>query len=172
MLQKQDEGIDSTCVFLDCSAAFDTIQHSVLMEKLKLYGASAKSMAWFKDYLTDRAQYVSSCGTRSEIVKILDGCFQGSLGGPWCFLIIINDIVILGRRGGYTIYIYADDNCLRVDLSGDIRQDQAKLDEIMKDIVQYMNSQKLKFNFKNDLIWHIYSLTSLFNNFLTSVNPK
>ena len=34
-------------------AAFDTIQHSVLMEKLKLYGASAKSLAWVKDYLTD-----------------------------------------------------------------------------------------------------------------------
>ena len=84
ILLKQDEGIDSACVFLDCSAAFDTIQHSVLLEKLRLYGASSKSMAWFKDYLTDRAQYVSICGTRSDIVKILDGCFQGSLGGPWC----------------------------------------------------------------------------------------
>ena len=148
IMLKQDEGIDSACVFLDCSAAFDTIQHDVLLEKLKLYGASSKSLNWFKDYLTDRAQYVSIGGTRSDIIKILDGCFQGSLGGPWCFLIVINDIVILGRRGGYTIYIYADDNCLRVDLSGDIAQDQEKLDRIMKDIVQYMNSQKLKFNFK------------------------
>ena len=146
MLQKQDEGIDSTCGFLGCSAAFNTIQHSVLMEKLKLYGASAKSMAWFKDYLTDRAQYVSSCGTRSEIVKILDGCFQGSSGGPWCYLVIINNIIVLGHQGSFTIYIYADDNCIRVDLSGDIARDQAKLGKIMKDIVQYMNSQKLKFN--------------------------
>ena len=145
IMLKQDEGIDSACVFLDCSAAFDTIQHDVLLETLKLYGASSKSLNWFKDYLTDRAQYVSIGGTRSDIIRILDGCFQGSLGGPWCFLIVINDI---GRRGGYTIYIYADDNCLRVDLSGDIAKDQEKLDKIMKDIVQYMNSQKLKFNFK------------------------
>ena len=148
IMLKQDEGIDSACVFLDCSAAFDTIQHQVLLEKLKLYGASSKSLNWFKDYLTDRAQYVSIGGTRSDIIKILDGCFQGSLEGPWCFLIVINDIVILGRRGGYTIYIYADDNCLRVDLTGAIAKDQEKLDTIMKDIVQYMNSQKLKFNFK------------------------
>ena len=87
-------------------------------------------------------------GTRSDILRILDGCFQGSLGGPWCFLIIINDIVILGSCNGYTVYIYVDDNCLRIDLSGDIAQDQAKLDTIRRDIVQYMNSQKLKFNFK------------------------
>ena len=80
ILLKQDEGIDSACVFLDCSAAFDTIQHSVLLDKLKLYGAGEKSLAWFKDYLTDRAQYVSIGGTRSDILRILDGCFQGSLG--------------------------------------------------------------------------------------------
>ena len=148
ILLKQDEGIDSACVFLDCSAAFDTIQHSVLLDKLKLYGAGEKSLAWFKDYLTDRAQYLSIGGTRSDILRTLDGCFQGSLGGPWCFLIIINDIVILGSRNGYTIYIYADDNCLRIDLSGDIAQNKAKLDNIMHDIVKYMNSQKLKFQFK------------------------
>ena len=148
LVQKQEEGIDSAAVFLDCSAAFDTIQHSVLLEKLKLYGASDKSMEWFKDYLKDRAQYVSVAGTRSDILKILDGCFQGSLGGPWCYLLIINDIVVVGMKGGFTIYIYADDNCLRVSLTGDIKKDQEKLDQVMKDIVLYMNSQKLKFNFK------------------------
>ena len=147
ILAKQDEGIDSACVFLDCSAAFDTIQHSVLLDKLKLYGVGPKSMRWFEDYLKDRAQFVSIGGVSSEIRKIIDGTFQGSLGGPWCFLIIINDIVILGRQMGYTIYIYADDCCLRVDLTGDIAKDQEKLDNIMRDIVQYMNSQKLKFNF-------------------------
>ena len=46
------------------------------------------------------------------------------------------------------MYIYADDNCLRIDLSGYILADQQKLDGIMRDVVKYMNSQKLKFNFK------------------------
>ena len=148
VVKYQADGVDSACVFLDCSAAFDTIQHSVLLDKLKLYGASKKSMDWFKDYLGDRAQYVSVGGTRSDIIRIMDGCFQGSLGGPWCYLLIINDIVIVGYRGGFTVYIYADDNCLRISLSGNIAEDQAKLDNAMREIVLYMNSQKLKFNFK------------------------
>ena len=148
ILQKQEDGVDSACVFLDCSAAFDTIQHHVLLGKLKLYGVSEKGLAFMKDYLSERAQYVSIGGNVSDIRKVIDGTFQGSIGGPWCFLIIINDIVILGKAGNFTIYIYADDNCLRIDLSGDIEADQKKLDEIMKDVVKYMNSQKLKFNFK------------------------
>ena len=43
--------------------------------------------------------------------------------------------------------MYTDESCLRMDLSGDIEADQKLLDEIMKDVVKYMNSQKLKFNF-------------------------
>ena len=148
ILRKQEEHTDSGCVFLDCSAAFDTIQHDVLMGKLALYGVNEKSLAWIKDYLSDRAQYVSIGGVRSEIKKIEDGAFQGSIGGPWLFLIMINDICIVGTGNSISIYIYADDTCLRVDLSGDIEADQEKLDQIMKDVVRYMDAAKLKFNFK------------------------
>ena len=147
IVKKQDDGVDSACIFLDCSAAFDTIQHDVLLGKLKLYGVDEEGMKWMKDYLSGRAQYVSIGGTRSDIKKILDGAFQGSIGGPWCFLVMINDITILCKAGSFTVYIYADDTCLRVDLTGDINKDQETLDKIMKDVVRYMNSTKLKFNF-------------------------
>ena len=87
-------------------------------------------------------------GIPSEIKKIADGAFQGLIGGPWCFLIMINDIVVVGAGSEITVYIYADDTCLRVTLSGNHQEDQQKLDELMVKIVKYMNSQKLKFNFK------------------------
>ena len=148
ILQEQEKGRDSACVFLDCSAAFDTIQHDVLLGKLALYGVNKKSLDWFKDYLSERSQYVSIGGIPSEIRKIEDGAFQGSIGGPWCFLIMINDIVVVGAGNEITVYIYADDTCLRVSLSGNIDEDQKKLDDLMKKIVRYMNSAKLKFNFK------------------------
>ena len=148
ILAKQDEGKDSACVFLDCSAAFDTIQHDVLMGKMKLYGVSEKSLAWVKSYLSDRAQFVSIGGVPSEIKRIEDGAFQGSIGGPWFFLLMINDIVVLGVGNGMSIYIYADDTCIRMDLSGNEAEDQSRLDDIMEKIVRYMQAAKLKFNFK------------------------
>ena len=49
---------------------------------------------------------------------------------------MINDIVILCKAGTYSIFIYADDTCLRVDLTGDIQKDQETLDKIMKDVVK------------------------------------
>ena len=61
---------------------------------------------------------------------------------------MINDVIILCKAGSFTVFIYADDTCLRVDLTGDIEEDQKKMDKIMKDIVRYMNATKLKFNFK------------------------
>ena len=146
ILVNQDKGKDSACVFLYCSAAFDTVQHTVLLGKL--YGASEKSLRWFKSYLSDRAQYVSIGGVPSEVRKIVDRTFQGSIGGPWCFLIMINDIVIIGTKEGVTVYIYANDTALRVTLSGNIEEDQRKLDKLMKTVVKYMQVTKLKFNFK------------------------
>ena len=61
---------------------------------------------------------------------------------------MINDICIIGAGNVISIYIYADDTCLRVDLSGDTDADQEKMDEIMKEVVKYMDAAKLKFNFK------------------------
>ena len=73
-------GVNSACVFLDCSAAFNTIKHHVLIGKMELYGIDAKGIRWIKDYLKDRAQSVSIGGTRLKIRQILDGTFQGSIG--------------------------------------------------------------------------------------------
>ena len=147
ILKHQEKAVDSACIFLDCSAAFDTISHDVLLGKLKLYGVDDKGMRWFRDYLKDRAQFVSVGGTRSEIKRILDGTFQGSIGGPQLFLIMINDICVICKAGHFVIFIYADDTCLRVNLTGDIEKDQAELDKILKEIVRYMDATKLKFNF-------------------------
>ena len=148
VLKHQEKGVDSACIFLDCSAAFDTISHDVLIGKMGLYGVDEKGIRWMRDYLKDRAQFVSVGGTRSQIKRILDGTFQGSIGGPWCFLLMINDVVVLCKAGHFVIFIYADDTCLRVSLTGDIEKDQENLDKIMKEIVSYMNATKLKFNFK------------------------
>ena len=45
-------------VFIDLSKAFDTVDHSILLKKLKLYGITDKNLAWFESYLSNRKQYI------------------------------------------------------------------------------------------------------------------
>ena len=52
--QSLDKNIQTDMIYLDFAKAFDTVDHSVLLEKLRLYGVKGQLFCWFKDYLTER----------------------------------------------------------------------------------------------------------------------
>ena len=97
-------------IFLDLSKAFDSLDHAILLNKLKYYGVIGTPLQLIKSYLTDRNQFVQIDNTKSSILHLKTGVPQGSILGPLLFLIYINDFP---RASNYfSLIMYADDTTL------------------------------------------------------------
>jgi hypothetical protein len=77
---------------MDISKAFDTVDHSKLLQKLQEFGFSGSLLLWFKNYLSGRFQLVTVHGATSNTLSITSGVPQGSLLGPFLFSVYINDL--------------------------------------------------------------------------------
>ena len=94
-------------IFLDFSKAFDTVDHSILLSKLQIYGVRGVAFKWFESYLSQRKQYVTYNSTKSNKSTINCGVPQGSILGPLLFLIYINDLASVSNAC-FSI-LFADD---------------------------------------------------------------
>ena len=97
-------------VFLDLSKAFDTISHSVLLNKLKAYGIKNEELEWFVSYLFYRSQVVDINNIRSNEFYIYSGVPQGSILGPLLFFLFFNDFPEMLKNS--KVLIYADDSVI------------------------------------------------------------
>ena len=100
-------------VFLDLKKAFDTVDHSILLNKLYLYGIRGNIHNWFKSYLTNRSQYVEYNNVKSKTEIITHGVPQGSILGPLLFIIYMNDF----SRSSELLFsiLFADDTSVFIE---------------------------------------------------------
>ena len=106
-----DKNKQTDILYLDFAKAFDTVDHVILIEKLKWYGVTGQLIDWFSDYLKDRSQRVVIEGTASERLPVTSSVPQGSLVGPLLFIIFINDLPDVIHEQTITA-LYADDTKL------------------------------------------------------------
>ena len=92
ILNGAENGKHTGLILIDLQKAFDTLDHKILLDKMKCIGFSDKTIKWFHSYLTNRAFFVSLGTVFSEVGTINCGVPQGSILGSLLFLLYINDI--------------------------------------------------------------------------------
>ena len=129
----------SACFFLDLRKAFDTIDHKILLQKLEHYGFRGQCYRYLRSYYQDRKQYVHIKGHNSITMTVKTGVPQGSILGPLCFSLFINDLPLAVEE---ITVLFADDAAFVVSaetLEGLLN----KLRNLFSDIAQYLLMNRL-----------------------------
>ena len=139
--------------FLDISKAFDTVDHTILLQKLSVYGIRGNALSWFESYMKDRRQFVTYNGVLSETKILQCGVPQGSILGPLLFLIYINDLANV-CTSSFPI-LFADDTNL-FNHGKDMFSLQASLNQELANISQWLKVNKLSLNIKRPCTWCLH----------------
>lgn len=93
LLFNLNEDMINGLVLLDYKKAFGTVDHAILLSKLEAYNFDNNALLWFKSYLTDRTQLVSSfMGQSSSVRTVTTGVPQGYILGPLLLIMFINEL--------------------------------------------------------------------------------
>ena len=149
LLMNMDKGHVSLLLLLDLSAAFDIVDHKMLLKTLQMkLGVCGSALSWFKSYLEGRSQRICIKETLSQSFDLQWGVPQGSCLGPLLFTIYSSDLFSLWESHLPTAHAYADDTQLHLSFSvgtGELDAVTA-IENCVQDIRQWMCVRKLMLN--------------------------
>ena len=143
-----DKGRGVCLILLDLSAAFDTVDHTILCTFLENHiGLGGHALDFFKSYLADRTQCVSVKGVMSEMIRLIYGVPQGSVLGPIEFCIYTLPLSAILKHYKIDYHIYADDTQIYCSFDAEsLDEVLGSLDNCISDIRSWMITNKLKIN--------------------------
>ena len=189
ILEATDRNLLSTLVTIDESAAFDCVSTEILVNKLLMYKMSKQTANWLESYMTDRKHFVEIATKKSSTSISSRGVPQGSILGPLMYTIYINELPdILWEEQCLepthqnvenlfppncmkcgSLPCYADD--ATVSIATKNREiSQVKIEEVMENITNYLNSQELIINISKTNL--LESMVKQKRNKLKGETPK
>ena len=135
-------------VLLDLSAAFDTIDHNILLQRMNTkYGVRGVALDWFRFYLSDRTQVVKLKTSFYSASKLLFGVPQGSVLGPTLFSLYSSSIADIARKHGLSVHLYADDTQIYIMFNQDDTVNAiSRIEACVAEIKAWMITNKLVIN--------------------------
>jgi hypothetical protein len=142
------EGMCVVAVLLDNSAAFDTVDHNVLLHRLEHeYKIQGKALMLIKSYLTGRKFSIMINNEIGDPEDLLYGAPQGSTLGPLFYLLYVKEIERIVESFGLKVTLYAEDVQIYFGFKVECtKKVEERLEECMKAIMNWMKENFLKLN--------------------------
>jgi len=156
LLNAADNRRVSLLGLLDLSAAFDCVDHGILLQRFQTsFGITNTALLWIRSFLTERTQSISYDGRQSSICHLFCGVPQGSVLGGLFFILYTAELFDVVAECGLTAHTYADDTQVYFSVpAADAGAAVQQFTECVKRIEAWMGGNRLKLNAdKTQVIW-------------------
>ncbi len=143
------DGNCAVLILLDLSAAFDSLDHGILLNRLQQIGIQGCVLSWFVSYLKGRTFSVETGKYSSSCAPVLYGVPQGSILGPVLFSLYMLPLYAIFKKHNVSYHCYADDTQCYVPLHPKDGSSLQCLFDCLRDVKQWMSANFLQLNESN-----------------------